>query len=519
MQGHEPSTSQNWFPIARNPVEPWLFTRNPEGSGLAEIVTTRPIIPTGMLEKSSSPRHMRGVSVDVLDYVLFLPGIWLTCALGASIRLIGPLFVVAPIGLCLLYAGLRRTGPPRLLSTYFALNLVAAMLSKYRLFPVSWQVYFLEEAIVRQLTPLLGFLAVAWAAKAYFRRRLLYGDVFFGAPVIIALSFVVAPAVMFQQGLGYQEDYSAYAILTSYGTFINNMAIGYFFILGGIFLTRDWRRYGGLVIVLGVALTSHFIQFRVLTAVVIVTLFGASGRKLVIGVIAILTGIYAVGINFIPEMMIKDPNDGLRLALVADALSSARDTRGIGIGYGKESVRWRYHFPNMPDFTFLPDPRLMTHKSMLEALSRGVHNSFIQALLRTGVPGFFLLSAAFYAAFPPRNIPRDVRNHAAGVFVVIFIGCFVDPALESAIQVVGVGFGYGYLLALRAAARAPGPGAILRRCARDIATGGAGWYRSQGALQKIQTFGQSAPPSSLPLLVSRTTVSSDHFEPADQVVL
>jgi O-antigen ligase len=482
-------------------------------------VTTPSVIPTGMLEKSFSPPHMRGMSVDVLDYVLFLPGIWLTCALGASIRLIGPLFVVAPIGFCLLYAVLRRTVPPRLLSAYFAFCILVAILSKYQLFPASWQVHFMEEAIVRQLIPLLGFFAVAWAAKAYFRRRLLCGDVFFGAPIIIALSFVVTPAVMFQQGQGYQEDYSAYAILSLYGTFINNMAIGYFFILGGVFLTRNWRRYAGLVIVLGVALTSHFIQFRVLTAVVLVTLFGVPGRKVAVGVVVTLVGIYALGINFIPEMMIKSPNDGLRLALVADAFSSTIDTQGVGIGFGKESVRWRYRFPNMPDFTFLPDPRSMTHDSMLEALSRGVHNSFIQALLRTGVLGFFLLVAAFFAAFPPRDLPRDVRNHAANVFAVIFIGCFVDPALESAIQVVGVGFGYGYLLALRAAARAPGPGAILRRCARDIATGGAGWYRSQGALQKIQTFGQSAPPSSLPLLVSRTTVSSDHFEPADQVVL
>jgi O-antigen ligase len=452
---------------------------------LAQVVTTPSVIPTGMLEKSFSPPQMRGMSVDVLDYVLFLPGIWLACALGASIRLVGPMFLVAPIGLCLLYAVLRRTGPPRLLSTYFALNLVAGMLSKYRLFPASWQVHFLDEAIVRQLIPLLGFFAVAWAAKAYFRRRLRCGDVFFGGPVIIALSLVVAPAVMFQQGLGYQEDYSAYAILTSYGTFINNMAIGYFFILGGIFLTRDWRRYAGLVIVLGVALTSHFIQFRVLTAVAIITLFGAPGRRVIIAAIAIMTGIYAGGINFIPEIMIKDPNDGLRLVLVADALSSTSDTYGIGIGYGKESVRWRYHFQNMPDFTFLPDPRLMTHERMLEALSRGVHNSFIQALLRTGVLGFFLLFATFYAAFPSRNLPRDVQNHAASVFAVIFIGCFVDPALESPIQLVGVGFVYGYLVALRAAARAAGRARSSVAAKRDVTTGGAGGYRSQGVLQKI----------------------------------
>ena len=452
--------------------------------------TPPPLIPPDTLGKQLSSPRLRSLSPDILDYVLFFPGIWLVCALGISLRLVGPLFAVAPIGSCLLYAVLRRTVPPRLLSAYFAFCILVAILSKYQLFPASWQVHFMEEAIVRQLVPLLGFFAVAWAAKAYFRRRLLSGDAFFGAPIVLALSFVVAPAVMFQQGLGYQEDYSAYAILAVYGTFINNTAIGYFFILGGIFLTHNWRRYAALVIVLGVALTSHFIQFRVLTAVVLVTLFGVPGRKVAVGVVVTLIGIYALGINFIPEMMIKSPNDGLRLALAADAFSSTIDTQGVGIGYGKESVRWLYRIPNMPDFTFLPDPRSMTHDSMLEALSRGVHNSFIQALLRTGVLGFFLLSAAFFAAFPSRNLPRGVRNHAASVFAVIFIGCFVDPALESAIQVVGVGFGYGYLLALRAAARAPGPGASLGRChTRDIATGGAGGYRSQGVLRNSQTPG------------------------------
>ena len=229
MQGDEPSSSANRSPIARKPRRPWLFARNPEGSGLAQVVTTPSVIPTGMLEKPFSPPHMRGMSVDVVDYVLFLPGIWLTCAFGASIRLIGPLFVVAPIGSCLLYAVLRRTVPPRLLSAYFAFCILVAILSKYQLFPASWQVHFMEEAIVRQLVPLLGFFAVAWAAKAYFRRRFLSGDVFFGAPIILALSFVVAPAVMYQQGVGYQGDRSAYAVLALYGSFINNVVIAFFF--------------------------------------------------------------------------------------------------------------------------------------------------------------------------------------------------------------------------------------------------------------------------------------------------
>jgi O-antigen ligase len=441
------------------------------------VNTPPPLIPPDTLGKQLSSPRLRSLSPDILDYVLFFPGIWLVCALGISLRLVGPLFAVAPIGSCLLYAVLRRTVPPRLLSAYFAFCILVAVLSKYQLFPASWQVHFMEEAIVRQLVPLLGFFAVAWAAKAYFRRRFLSGDVFFGAPIILALSFVVAPAVMYQQGLGYQGDYSAYAVLALYGAFINNVVIALFFVLGGIFLTRDWRRYLGLALVLGVALSSHFIQFRVLTAIVLATLFGVPGRKVAAGLVVTLVGIYALGINFVPEAMTKDPNNGLRLALVADALSSTIDTQGVGIGFGKESVRWRYRFPNMPDFTFLPDPRSMTHDSMLEALSRGVHNSFIQALLRTGVLGFFLLVAAFFAAFPPHNLPRDVRNHAASVFALIFIACFVDTALETPINVPGIGFVYGYLLVLRAEAHSPTGSGTQFATKSDIAAARAGSVR------------------------------------------
>src|SRR5262249_30718280 len=159
-----------------------------------------------------------------------------------------------------------------------------------------------------------------WASKAYFRRRLIGGDVFFGAPLFLFLSFVVGPAVMFQQGLRYQGDQPADAVLALYGAFINNILIAMFFIMGAIFLTADWRRYAGLASLLAIAVTTHFIQFRLLTAVALAALFGASARMVVIGLVVTMTGIYAVGINYVPEMIAAHPNAGIRLAFVADAL-------------------------------------------------------------------------------------------------------------------------------------------------------------------------------------------------------
>jgi O-antigen ligase len=161
--------------------------------------------------------------------------------------------------------------------------------------------------------------------------------------------------------------------------------------------------------------------------------------------------LYAVGMYFIPELMIGAPNSGIRLVFIRDAFQSAYDTYGLGIGYGTESVRWRYHFPGRPDVTFLPDVSTMTPDQLLEVLSTGVHNSFIQALLRTGVIGFIVMIAAFAAVFPQGHLPRKLRNHASVLFIIMFIACFVNPALESPIQGIGVGFLYGYLVALRVA--------------------------------------------------------------------
>lgn len=389
-------------------------------------------------------------SPDVLDYTLFLSGIWLACGLAISLRLLGPFFIVIPVGVCLAYAVLRQTVPPRLLAVYTTFCLFIALLSRYGLMPDSWQGHFLQEAVVRQIVPIVGFFAVAWASKAYFRRRLMSGDIFFGAPVFLFLSLVVAPAVMFQQDVQYQGASPQATIPILYGSLINNMVIAVFFIAGGVFLTNDWRRYGGISLLLGIALASPLAQFKVLAVTMIVILFGVPGRLLAATLATALTSAYAVGLNFIPQTFAFDPNSGIRLAFISDALASLADTYGLGIGFGKESVRWRYEFTGFEGITFLPDTRNITHTKMLEILSTGIHNSFFQAILRTGVIGFILIVSAILAAFPPNRLPRGVRNHAAAVFITIFLAMFVNPVLESPVQVVGIAFSYGYLIALRA---------------------------------------------------------------------
>jgi hypothetical protein len=112
----------------------------------------------------------------------------------------------------------------------------------------------------------------------------------------------------------------------------------------------------------------------------------------------------------------------------------------------------------MPVFTFLPDANTMSHERLLSALSTGVENSFAQSMLRTGFIGFALFLAGFLVLVPSRRLPRPLRNHAAAVFIMLAIACFVNSSLESPLAVVGAGFCYGYLVALkRAASMLPAP--------------------------------------------------------------
>lgn len=72
---------------------------------------------------------------DKYDYILFLPGIWLCCALSVTLRMIGPLFLVIPVGCCILFGLLRRVMPPRALSLYLIFCVVIGVLSVFRVFP------------------------------------------------------------------------------------------------------------------------------------------------------------------------------------------------------------------------------------------------------------------------------------------------------------------------------------------------------------------------------------------------
>ena len=81
--------------------------------------------------KRFNPLRLRRPPVDLLDYGLFLPAIWLPGAGGISLRLIGPLFIVISSASA---SPMRSCGRPfrrACSTTYFAFSLVVAALSEF----------------------------------------------------------------------------------------------------------------------------------------------------------------------------------------------------------------------------------------------------------------------------------------------------------------------------------------------------------------------------------------------------
>ncbi len=413
----------------------------------------------GRSRSPTSASAYKGTRLDGLDTFVFLPCIWIAAALGFAIGDYPMLFFITP-PLCLVYAIFRRIMPPRLLATYVILCLAAGVLSWYHAFPRSWQIVFVAESIPRQLAPILSFLCVAWAAKAYFLRRIQAQDILSGGGLIMILAYIVAPIVMFHSGVSYEGDDATSTILAAYGSFINSITLGSFFIFGHLFYSRGARRYAALAVILLIAATTHFVQFKLVALAAVIILIGFPPRLTVVAVVAAFIATYAIQAYDIPGAVAKNPDKGIRIAFVADAFQSLVDTSGLGIGYGTESVRFVYRFPGQPDFVFMPDPRTISKGRLMELMSRGVHNSFAQAMLRIGVAGCLLLTCAMFRAFPRPGLPRPVQCHASMLFIVIFVACFVNPTLESPRQLIGAGFSYGYLLALRSCAKRR-PGSLL----------------------------------------------------------
>src|SRR6185437_7557148 len=117
---HFPDQDRRWASVWRNDAS----TRGRSGSCFAKIV---PI--------STSLRV--SAHLDHLDTFVFLPCIWIACALGFAIGDYPMLFFLIP-PLCIAYATIRRTMPPRLLSAYVALCILGGILSWFQLFPRSW---------------------------------------------------------------------------------------------------------------------------------------------------------------------------------------------------------------------------------------------------------------------------------------------------------------------------------------------------------------------------------------------
>jgi O-antigen ligase len=390
-----------------------------------------------------------------LDHVLFLPVILLVCAMHWQLRLLGAAFIAVPLAL-LVYAMARRCPPPRALTFLIGFNVLVAAASYFRLLPESWPLFYVPEAILRQLVPLLSFFASAWAATAYFTQRIAEGAPARDQSLVLWASLGLSPFVMYLLGdLSYEGRGTALTIVYSYAQFPNGIIIAFVYMLGCLF-SAAYGPLARLGVVGYIVVCSAFIgvlQFRVFAFYIFGVLARIPAGGVLLVYLAGLAAVYLAGLHFVGELYKIDPNIAIRILFLRDALEVVRDTAGLGVGYGTESVRWHYDFDGVAELEFLPSGEIGSTE-LLRAMSTGVHNSFLQSLMRTGVFGLVLMVAAFAAAYPARSVPSSTQKQCSAIFFSCLLVCLVNPALETPLQAIGVGFAYGYLVAIN---RAAGP--------------------------------------------------------------
>jgi len=380
-----------------------------------------------------------------LDKLFFLPTIGLMAGMGDLLSNVSVGYLLLPLS-WLTYCVSVRTPPPKWLLTYAAFTLAIGAVSVLHLMPRSWQEHFVLEVIPRQLVPVFSFCLCYWAATSYFSNRFYEGRALRDAMLIIVCGLLVRPLTSLASG----DDW--YTIYNSYGSFINSTTILLIFLTHFLFFSRmkKIQRFITLTSLVTLGLFTHYIQFRVFCAITVAIILGAPARLTVAAVVCIFVLGYVFAQSYIPEIYQLDENAAIRLLLSRGAAQSFVDTMGIGIGYGTESVQWEYQFAGTSAINnFLPAVETMSNLEFERALSRGVHNSFMQEALRSGVIGFTLLILVFFQPIWHRFSSNRLQRSVAVIFCFSFISCFVNPALESPLQLGGIGMALGYICAAK----------------------------------------------------------------------
>ncbi|MCC6948884.1 MAG: hypothetical protein IT539_14050 [Bradyrhizobiaceae bacterium] len=330
----------------------------------------------------------------------------------------------------------RRQNFPLLLFSVW--GLIYVVLSFIDAFPAAWTRYYDRGAIFQQASFLAILLPLVSASQKWWEdaRFDFNRDAVLIAIVLAAFLFgSVIDIIMF----GTEGMIPRPLVTLRNFVFIGLLALTYL-----IFRSERWR---SIAIGVFVVLTGWSIWWALYVQNVIAyaTIFGfltmailriSADRLMLFLFVLLATIVTIVGILDPLPIFEIDPNTGWRLAWWGDVVEALRDTWGVGVGFGTESLRNEYsailhrdsYRAELEDFLFV-----------------GTHSAFFDTMFRTGVVGFLLLCIVLVRCFPHPRMAPLARAHCCAMFALLILCLHSNLGLQSPMYSIGAAICIGYL--------------------------------------------------------------------------
>lgn len=340
--------------------------------------------------------------------------------------------MAAAVGGCLLVAhAFVRVS----LILFAGLGVVVTALSYAGLLHQDLTLLFNPAAIPQQAfhTVAVAFLIPLFA---YYHERVDRGDRLYRALELVALTCAISGKVVVlivfesraeNNGLGLSQLINADAVIA-------------FVVVRRWILNEAIEPQFRILIGLALVLTTSGAFQSILLAISLVLLIVMSRSKRTL-TISIVTGLVLAPLFLIPfmeEIFLWDPNTGIRLAFWKDVIERTWESRGLGVGFGTETIRPRYYW----EFGYNVIAPLESERFIYVA----AHNAFFDAMYRMGVLGLLIL--AYFLGSTCLRLLRSARLRVFDCWIIVatFLTLSVNVALVSVNFVFGTCFIIGWLV-------------------------------------------------------------------------
>ncbi|MFM2042066.1 MAG: hypothetical protein RLY86_642 [Pseudomonadota bacterium] len=405
----------------------WLL----RGHGLSDIAYNRPTVWV------AAPQSSR---LNIFDWAFF----WVM----TTVIVLGPVLKLGGIygfGLTVLVAAIYGILLNRQFSIdYFSLFTVVAViyvgLSYFEVLPASWTLFYEPGVIPIQAAFVIGLVPLIAAFRRFFGRAFASGSMPFCCVVLVVLGLTVSPWL---ESMVAPDSILAQGRSALVLSNLVNSELAMLLAWAYLIQVAGWRR---LVIVTFIAvpilvfLVNRSMQINIALVMMFILLWRDHATLMFRFALVGFTAACVAGLTFIDlgQLALEDPNTTVRALMWKDGLQTVVDTYGVGIGFGREVVQNSYALLNRDNLYDGGD--LMTG---------GIHNSYISMMMRTGLIGFIFFALGFLHSAWPTDRPVPERQTAYLAYLMAYISCWVNVAIESPLALIGVTMMLGFVQATR----------------------------------------------------------------------